>query len=241
MREHDRTIADDHSALEHVLLTDHPRAVRVAMWLWALSGALFVVMAIPPLRDAVQKFDDTIYDAVYPVKWGPLTALAETLAFLGSVWFVWPFRAVVTAFLALRRRYVAMAAWLVPIVLSEPFIGLLKAFYDRPRPSVALVTEVTGAFPSGHAIVGSVMALSLVIVFVPAGPRRRNLELAAVVFAFLMAASRLYLGAHWFTDVVAGIAFGAAAAIGGAALVQRVAVEMRVRSRLREGQPDAAS
>lgn len=241
MKEHDRTVADDHSALDHLLLTDHPRAVRVAVWLWALSGALFVVMAIPPLRDAVQSFDEAIYDAVYPVKWGPLTGLAEALNFLGGVWFVWPLRAAVTAYLWIRRRYVAMAAWLVPIVLSEPFIGLLKAAYDRPRPSVALVTSATGAFPSGHAIVGAVMALSLVIVFIPAGPQRRNLELAAAGFAFLMGASRLYLGAHWFTDVVAGIAFGAAAAIGGAALVQRVAVEMQIRNRLGRNQPDAAS
>jgi undecaprenyl-diphosphatase len=231
---HDRTVEDDHSALEHLLLTDHPRAIRIATWLWAVSGALFVVMAIAPLRDAVQAFDETIYDATYPIKWGPLTAVAKTLAFLGSVWFVWPFRAVVTAVLWVRRRYVALVAWLVPIVLSEPFIGLLKAAYDRPRPSIALVTSATAAFPSGHAVAGSVMALSIVIVFVPAGPRRRNLKLAAAAFAFLMAASRMYLGAHWFTDVVAGMAFGAAAAIGGAALVQRVAVETRVRARLRK-------
>lgn len=240
----DRDAGDDFALdtmLEDLLVTDHPRAVRVALVLWGLAGALFVIMAIPPLRDAVTTFDRAIYDLVYPVKWEPFTLVARTLAFLGSVWFVWPLRAMVAGYLWMRRRYVALAAWLVPIALSEPFIGVLKAAYDRPRPAVALVTEVTGAFPSGHAVAGSVVALSLVIVFVSAGPARRNLEIVAAGFAFLMAGSRLYLGAHWFTDVVAGVAFGAAAAIGGAALVQRTAVELRIRARLRGGQPGATS
>ena len=65
------------------------------------------------------------------------------------------------------------------------------------------------------------VALSLVIVLVPRGPARRNLEMGAAGFVFLMAGSRVYLGAHWLTDVCAGVALGAACAIGGAALVQR--------------------
>lgn len=238
---HQREPTSEQHVLQHVLVTDHPRVVRIALWLWALSGTLFVLMAVPPLRDFVDSVDQSIYDGVYPLKWGPLTALAHTLAFLGSAVFLWPLRLAVTAYLWVRRRYVALAAWLVPIVVSEPLIGIFKAAYDRPRPSIALVTSTTGAFPSGHAVAGSVVAISLVFVFVPPGPARRNLELVAAGFAFLMGASRMYLGAHWFSDVVAGLALGAAAAIGGVALVQRIAVELRLRARLRVGQPGADS
>jgi membrane-associated phospholipid phosphatase len=129
---------------------------------------------------------------------------------------------VVAGYLGVRKRWPALWTWLLAIVLSEPAIGILKAAYDRARPAVALVEETTGAFPSGHAVAGSVVAISLVIVFVPAGPARRNLEMLAAAFALLMGASRLYLGAHWLTDVAAGLAFGAACAVGAAAIVQRV-------------------
>lgn len=211
---------DDHHGLEDLLIHDHPRAVRIGVGLLVVALSLFVAMAIPPLRDAISSGDEALYDLTYPIKWGPLTAVAFTLDFLGSGWFVWPLRIAMSAFLAWRRRWAALATWLLAIALSEPFIGLLKAAYDRDRPPEALVTAVTGSFPSGHSTAGAVVALSLVVCLVAAGPKRRNLELIAAAFALLMGGSRMYLGAHWFTDVVAGVAFGAACVLAAAALVE---------------------
>lgn len=217
------TETEEHHGVEALLLHDHPRAVRFVVALWIVAGTLFIAMAIPVLRDAIDRFDREIYDATYPIKWGPITAFAYTLAFLGSAWFVWPLRAVITAYLAFRRRWRGLAVWLLAAALSEPLIGILKAAYARPRPPVSLVETATASFPSGHATAGAVVALSLVIIFVPAGPARRNLEIGAAAFAFVMAGSRIYLGAHWFTDAVAGVAFGAASAIAAAIVVHHFA------------------
>jgi membrane-associated phospholipid phosphatase len=207
--------------LDHWILEDHRWAERVAIGAWIVAGLLFLAMAIGPVRRNIDAFDMWFHELTYPIKWGPLTALSYVMAFLGSVYVVWPLRIVVTAFLTVRRRWVGLGAWLLAIALSEPLIGLLKLLYNRPRPPNHLVVEATSAFPSGHAIVGSVVALSLVIVLVPRGPARRNLEMAAAAFAFVMAGSRVYLGAHWLTDVFAGLALGAACALGGAAIAQR--------------------
>ena len=212
---------EPHHGFDHLILDDHRWAERLAVAAWVIAGCLFAAMAIGPVRDAIESFDRWFFDLVYPIKWGPLTALSYALAFLGSALFVWPLRLVVTVALLLRKRWLALSAWLVPILVSEPLIGSLKAAYGRPRPPEALVTEITGSFPSGHAVAGAVVALSLVIVLVPRGPARRNLEMGAAVFVVLMAGSRIYLGAHFLTDVLAGVALGAACAIGGAALVQR--------------------
>jgi len=211
----------EHHGLDHVILDDHRWAERIAVLLWAIAGLSFVAMAIPATREVIDSFDLWFYDLTYPIKWGPLTAVSYTMAFLGSAWFVWPLRVLVTGVLIARRRRLALAAWLLPIVLSEPLIGSLKAAYGRPRPPEALVEVASGAFPSGHAVAGAVVAISLVIVLVPPGYARRNLEMAAAAFAFLMAGTRVYLGAHWLTDVFGGIALGAACAIGGAAIAQR--------------------
>ena len=211
----------EHQGIEHLLLDDHRWAERIAVLLWAIAGMLFVAMAIEPTREVIDAFDQWFYDTTYPIKWGPLTALSYGMAFLGSAAFIWPFRLVVSVFLYLKGRRAALSAWILAILISEPLIGPLKALYGRPRPPVALVEEVTGAFPSGHAVAGAVTAISLVIVLVQPGAARRNLEIAAAGFALVMAGTRVYLGAHWLTDVFAGVALGAACAIGAAAIVQR--------------------
>jgi undecaprenyl-diphosphatase len=68
--------------------------------------------------------------------------------------------------------------------------------------------------------------VSLVLVLMPPGPDRRRWEWAAVAFAFVMASSRVYLGAHWLSDVVAGVLLGSGVALGVAAL----ATELRDRA-----------
>jgi undecaprenyl-diphosphatase len=217
----DLTHDHEHQGIDHLILDNHRWAERVALTAWIVAGLLFIAMAIEPVRDALDSFDLWFHETIYPIKWGPLTVLSRAMAFLGSVYFVWPLRVLVTLVLSWRRRWVALGAWLMGIVLSEPLIGFLKEAYGRPRPPQSLVVEVTGSFPSGHAVAGSVVALSLVIVMVPRGPARRNLAMGAAGFAVVMAGSRIYLGAHYLTDVLAGVALGAACAIGGAALVQR--------------------
>ena len=212
----------DHHGIDHLILDNHLWAERVAIAAWIVAGLLFLAMAIDPIRDVLDSFDLWFHELTFPIKWGPLTAISHALAFLGSAYFVWPLRAVVTVFLVARRRWLALSAWWLAIVVSEPLIGIMKELYGRPRPPQHLVDEITGSFPSGHAIAGAVVALSLVIVLVPRGAPRRNLEMAAAGFAVLMAGSRIYLGAHWLTDVLAGVALGAACAIGSAAIVQRL-------------------
>lgn len=212
---------EEHEGFDHLLLDDHVWAWRLAIFLWAVAGSLFIAMAIPPVRDAIFSMDEAIYDATFPIKIGIVTAAAWVLNFIGSGVFAWPLRIAVTIFLATRRRWEAVAAWVGALVLSEPFIWLLKNLYGRARPPEALVEVASDSFPSGHAIAGAVMAVGLVIAFVPAGAERRNMEVAAAGFALLMGASRMYLGAHYMTDVVSGVAFGAAAAVGAAVIVHR--------------------
>jgi undecaprenyl-diphosphatase len=214
--DHAHTIGGE---IRHLLVTDHRVAWAVAVGLWSVALSLFILIAIPATREVLDDFDLKVYEAVFPFKVGLLTALARLLDYMGGALFVWPARAAVTVWLVVKRRWTALAVWWLAIVLSEPAVGILKAGYDRPRPPVSLVETFTASFPSGHAVAGAVLAISLVVVFVPAGPRRRNLEVLAGAFALLMAGSRVYLGAHWLTDVMAGVAFGAACAIGSAAAV----------------------
>ena len=181
------------------------------MALVILVGALslLVVMAVDGGMRWAQGIDDSIRDLFVSARWTPLTWLARGLAIVGAWYVTWPLRIAVTWFLVRRRRWEAMWAWVLASVIYEPLVGILKGAYERPRPPEPLVAATNFSFPSGHATVGAAVAIGLVIVLVPAGPRRRNLEILAGGFAFVMALSRVYVDVHWFTDVVAGSALGA--------------------------------
>jgi undecaprenyl-diphosphatase len=108
------------------------------------------------------------------------------------------------------------------MALSQILIGPVKDVYERVRPPLPLVETTSWSFPSGHSVAGATIAIAAVIVLVKAGPKRRNLEMLSVAFVFVMAFSRVYLRAHWLTDVAAGAALGAAIAIISAAIMHRI-------------------
>lgn len=227
----DTPVTEEHHGLSHILVEDHEWAWRFALVLWAVAGFLFLAMAIPPVRDLIQSFDDWVYEATYGRELAAVTPIAYLLNFIGGGYFAWPLRILITLVLIAKKGWEAFTAWILALLLSEPFIGLLKNLYGRERPPESLVEVASGSFPSGHAIAGAVLAVGAVVAFVPAGPERRNLEMLAAGFAFLMGGSRMYLGAHYFTDVVAGVAFGSAAAIGGAVIAHRYFVRRFVQQR----------
>jgi undecaprenyl-diphosphatase len=212
----------DRRLAKQPLLQDHPVALRVAMGLWACSGLLFLAIAIPSLRDTVQVVDDVAHRWVVIAEWRPLVVAAQILDFIGTAWVVWPLMIAVAGWLAWVRRWEALSSWILAMFVSQIIIEPLKDLYERPRPTMSLADTSSWSFPSGHSVVGAAIAVSAVIVLVSAGPKRRNLEMAAVAFAIVMALSRVYLRAHWLSDVAAGAALGAAIAIGAAALMHRI-------------------
>ncbi len=196
------------------LVADHPVALRVTLWLWGLGGALFIALAVPALRSVVQGIDDVVYQLAFDLEFGAAVRVATALDFLGSAWVTAPVMVAVAVYLAWRKRWEGFVYWGVAMVLSQFLVGVTKAAYGRARPPLSLVGTTGYSFPSGHAVAGAAVAIALVIVLVPAGPRRRNLEMLASAFAVIMGLSRVYLRAHWLSDVVAGVALGAAVAVG---------------------------
>jgi len=201
------------------LLRDHPAALRWSLALWGLGLAIFVAMAIPSLMDVVQRVDDAVHGLMVRLEAGWLVAIAEAFDLVGSVWVTAPLAIGVAVYLAVVRRWRGLFYWMVTMVVSQILIGPMKNLYQRERPPDSLVETTSFSFPSGHAVSGAAIAIGLVIVLFPAGPKRRNLEILAGLFAVFMAMSRVYLRAHWASDALAGAALGAAVAIGVAAVI----------------------
>lgn len=106
----------------------------------------------------------------------------------------------------------------------------LKELFDRPRPDLVphAVDVYTASFPSGHAMLSAITYLTLGGLLARAQPRRRvrvYLLFVAVALTLLIGASRVYLGVHWPTDVLAGWCAGA----GWAALCWLIALWLQRR------------
>ena len=120
----------------------------------------------------------------------------------------------------LARKQVVEAAMLTVAVAGGTVISEgLKVGFNRPRPDlVAHIVETTSmSFPSGHAMLSAVTYLTLgaMLARTQESARLRGYVLgAAILLTLLIGVSRVYLGVHWPTDVLAGWCLGAAWALG---------------------------
>jgi membrane-associated phospholipid phosphatase len=202
------------------MLTDHRRAFLWSVVLLAATIGVLVLVGrtgegLAPRTDVafVGELDATIWTEVAGIRVAPLTWVFHALNVIGSGLLTIPLRAMGSITLAVHRRWRAFTAFALTWATSEIAVRVLKDVFDRGRPSGSLVETSGASFPSGHAVAGAATAIALVLAFLPEGPRRRRWEWAAGAFAFAMALSRVYLRAHWFSDVVAGTLLGGGIAI----------------------------
>lgn len=131
----------------------------------------------------------------------------------GEVIFVGTFALSIFFYLLGRWRY--LVSLVASVLLGEVFVRILKYSIERGRPplSISLVEANGYSFPSGHAFMAAIF-YGLVAYFVVRSAKRKLHKIFAILFFLILIGfigySRIYLGAHWPTDVLAGFASGAA-------------------------------
>ena len=120
--------------------------------------------------------------------------------------------------LTVGKRHAALAV-IIAVGGGILISSLVKEFIDRPRPDLVPHGSYvsTASFPSGHSMMAATVYLTLAAMLVRVRPRWRTrlfILFSAVVIVLLVGVSRVYLGVHWPTDVLAGWTVGAGWAIG---------------------------
>ena len=124
-----------------------------------------------------------------------------------------------------RKRHALVLAGTV--ILAEISSDLAKTLYARPRPDlVPHGTYVYSAsFPSGHSTLSAATYLTLAVLIASLEPNRGTKAMVFVLAAAMVLAigfSRVYLGVHWPSDVLAGWSLGAAWALAGWSVLRRI-------------------
>ncbi|MFN3960767.1 MAG: phosphatase PAP2 family protein [Parvularculaceae bacterium] len=144
-----------------------------------------------------------------------LTPLAHAATDLGGTPFLATLTILLAVWFAVRREWRFLAILLAAVLGETVLSSGLKSMFDRPRPEVVphLVHVSSKSFPSGHASSAAAVFLTLAAL-VAAHLKERSSRLFAFAaggaLAFLVGASRVYLGVHYPTDVIGGWSFGAA-------------------------------
>ncbi len=182
---------------------------RQELWIIAgLAALAFLAVLVAATDSTVTAFDHGTKSAV---RWGrhplldrPMKALTR----LGSGYVQLPLAAVACTVMWRRHRRLARS---VVVVAAATVVGVaaLKWLIGRPRPNLSAY-----AFPSGH-VMGTLVFSGVVLYLLWVFAVGRGWQLAAAVgcglLTFGVAYSRLYVNAHWLTDVLGGMTGGIAA------------------------------
>jgi undecaprenyl-diphosphatase len=147
-----------------------------------------------------------------------LDAAAIDLTSLGSTSVLTLITVVAAGYLAIAGRLRSGLALAAGVAAGSILSRLLKTTFERPRPEFIAdgVIVDTWSFPSGHAMMSAIAFLTIGALLSQAEHRRRVkvfIMAGALALTLLVGASRVYLGVHYPTDVLAGWAVGAAWAL----------------------------
>ena len=168
---------------------------------------VFIVVAFAISVGAMGSFDSAIREQAqqWASPWGERAMIAFT--WLGYEWLMVPLGLFLFWWLEKTGRRDEAILFAVSTLSAEAASQILKPIFHRhrPEPFFGLHAPGTYSFPSGHAFVGTVYYGMLAIVISP----RRGVRAAGVVVGVVIGLSRIYLGVHFPSDVLAGLSLAA--------------------------------
>ncbi len=194
--------------------------VAIAAALWA-----FVALASEMLEGELHAFDETVLlalrtpgDPSNPIGGKQIEIAMRDITALGGVTVLTLITVLVLALLVLQRQRASALFLAVAILGGQVLSHLMKSGFSRPRPDLVPhgVEVATASFPSGHSMMAAVTYLTLAVMLARTETRahmRAFYILSAAILSILVGISRVYLGVHWPSDVLAGWSLGAAWAL----------------------------
>ncbi len=211
--------ARKHPALKRFMLERRDPSKETGLLLTiavaAVALAIVIIGVLLEMVDTNQgfaRFDDSAARYGARNATPDTTATLKVITTLGATWFVALLAVVVGAQQYWQDRRKAPALFFASAIVTTVTVGnLVKLLVNRTRPDIARLVGAAGSsFPSGHSATAAATFASLALLYGRHRSRRVKGVLAgiAAAIAIAVAASRVLLGVHWLTDVIAGVLLG---------------------------------
>lgn len=186
---------------------ESPSLLLLLAALLAMSWTALMWLTALVARGGPLAVDHRVYDAMFTLRNPLADHLMAALSRLGDVQVLAPAVIAGLLWLVWRRRWLAAVHWLAALTCGWLATVLVKQLVTMPRPPTA--PDGFG-FPSVTVTMATITFGFFAVLIAREWPGRRRVwpYLSAAVIVTLIAFARLYLGAHWLSDVVSGVIFG---------------------------------
>ncbi|KIX89787.1 phosphatidic acid phosphatase [Staphylococcus microti] len=172
---------------------------------------IFILIGFYHQSSLGQWIDQNIYNVIFASESQWTTVGFKTATFIGEVGSM-VVLTLLTVLLLVRYHYRVEALYLaLTMILSGLANPILKHIFDRERPNIMRLIDISGlSFPSGHAMGSTAFfgSLCFIALRILKGQAKLWMSSLCVVMIGLICASRIYLGVHYPTDIMAGILGG---------------------------------
>lgn len=174
-------------------------------WLWLIPFIAFLLDFFCITYRLSTGIDQGVYQFLHTIQNPVLTQIFKMITFLGSSYCLIGLGIVVAIIQYKKGIFYGIHLGLVHIINN-----MIKAFIKRPRPNPIyhLVKETNYSFPSGHAMASTIAYCMLDDYLQQTSlPHKNIIHIVMYSLIFLICLSRIYLGVHYFSDVLGGFLF----------------------------------
>lgn len=168
---------------------------------------LFIINTILVITNKVIFIDKSIYSFIIKYSSEVTTTIMKIITFFGStIWIVVLSILIFIMFLVLKQKDKAYKI-ASSIILSTIINNIVKIIIRRPRPEYITVVEKTFSYPSGHTMASTTLYGILLYLLLKSNLKKTYKIVFGIILGILpllVGISRIYLGAHFFTDVFGG-------------------------------------
>ena len=175
--------------------------------------------------------DYAVHDWSLAFRSDTLTSYFKFITLFGSWQIIVPVAVCLSVFLYYKHLLSFIPTFWFTLISAEATTFMLKLLVARPRPFDALVPEDDFSFPSGHATIAVAFYgfVAFILIQRTKTPWIKNVSVCLVIaVAFIIGLSRLYLGVHYISDVVAGYVVGTGGIPGPSGIVILTVPEVNV-------------
>ena len=196
-------------------------SVRLALGSLLLVGMMTAIAALfffgwladEMLEGDTVRFDEVVRNFVHEAAFPALTSAMQLASFLGSTLFLVIFGVLIVITLYLRKHRHGAVIFTVTTIGSSVLMVILKLAFKRPRPQPFFDTILPASysFPSGHSLASFCFYGALAAILAARTDKlwlQITVWISAAIMVLLIGISRIYLGVHYPSDVLAGFVVG---------------------------------